>query len=119
MFGRKRPMNLIQQMKAAVKMEIRASSRGTDYLEAVIGLEDLGVLHSFLEKHLGSPAKESGKEGSLPESVRELVGALGGLRIEQSFFYKQEGKEIIYAALWPWKSDPRRITLKSGVARVA
>jgi hypothetical protein len=99
-------------------MEIRPTSRGTEYLEAVVTLEDLEVLHSLLEKNLGPATKESGKEASFPQTIRGLVDSLGGLRIDQSFFYKQDGKQVIYAALWPWRSDPNRITLKSGVIKM-
>ncbi len=115
MFKREKAMNLIKEMKKTVRMEIRATSRGTEYLEAVIALEDLEVLHSLLRKHLGHATKESGKEVSFQQTIRKLVDSLGGLRIEQTFFYKQDGKKAIYAALWPWQSDPSRITLKSGV----
>jgi len=111
-------MNLIEEMKRTVRMEIRATSRGAEYLEAVISLEDLQGLQSVLKKHLGSATKEPGKEASFPERIRELVDSLGGLRIEQSFFYKQDGNRVIYAALWPWRSDPYKITLKSGVVEV-
>ena len=111
-------MNLIEEIKKTVRMEIRPTSRGTEYFEAVITLEDLEVLHSLLRKHLGPATKESGKEASLSKKIQELVDSLGGLRIEQSFFYKQDGKQVIYAALWPWRSDPNRITLKSGVIKM-
>ena len=109
-------MSLIKEIKKTVRMEIRATSQGTEYLEAVITLKDLGVLHSLLKKHLGPATKESGKEVSFPQTIRELVDSLGGLRIEQSFFYKQDGKQVTYAAIWPWQSDPNRLTLKSGVS---
>jgi hypothetical protein len=115
MFKREKAMNLIREIKKTVRMEIRATSRGTEYLEAVIALEDLEVLHSLLRKHLGPATKESGKEVSFPQTIRKLVDSLGGLRIEQTFFCKQDGKQVVYAALWPWQSDPSRITLKSGV----
>jgi len=111
-------MNLIEEMKKVVRMEIRPTSRPADYLEAVITLEELEALRSFLEKHLGPAAKESGKEASFPEKIQGLVDSLGGLRIEQSFFYKQDGTQVIYAALWPWRSDPSRITLKSGIIKM-
>ena len=111
-------MNLIEEIKKTVKMEIRATSRGTEYLEAVIGLEALEALHSVLRKHLGPAMKESGKEASFPQSIRKLVDSLGGLRIEQSFFCKQDGKQVIYAAIWPWQSDPNKLTLKSGAGEM-
>jgi hypothetical protein len=112
---REKAVNLLEEMKKTVRMEIRAASQGTEYLEAVITLEDFEALRSLLERHLGPATKEAGKEVSFPEGIQELVDALGGLRIEQSFFYKQDGKQLIFAALWPWRSDPGRITLKSGV----
>jgi hypothetical protein len=111
-------MNLIKEIEKTVRMEIRPASHGTEYLEAVVNLEDLDVLHSLLRTHLGPAVKESGKEASFPQSIKGLVDSLGGLRIEQSFFYKQDGKQVTYAAIWPWQSDPNRITLKSGVSKV-
>ena len=107
-------MNLIEAIKQTVQMEIRPNSDGVKYLEAVIDRKDLEVLHTFLRKHLGPAAKEPGKEGKFPKEIQGLVDSLGGLRIEQSFFYLKDGNQIIYAALWPWQSDPHKITLKSG-----
>jgi len=118
MFKSEKAMSLIREIKKTVRLEIRATSRGTEYLEAVIALGDLEALHSLLRKHLGPATKESGKEVSFPQTIRKLVDSLGGLRIEQTFFYKQDGRQMIYAALWPWQSDPNRITLKSGVIDV-
>jgi hypothetical protein len=110
-------MTLIEEMKEKVTMEIRPNSRGAEYLEAVIKRDDLEALTAILTKHLGGPAKAPGKEGVLPKKIQPIVQALGSLRIEQSFYYKEEKDEIIYVALWPWGSDPERITLKAGVAK--
>jgi hypothetical protein len=115
----KKVMNLAEEMKKTLKMEVRFTSRGGEYLEAVITLEELDALNSLLREHLGPATKISGKEVYFPTRIQELIDSLGGLRIEQSFFYKQDGTEVIYAAIWPWQSDPNRITLKSGVSGVA
>jgi len=112
-------MNLIEEIKEALSsMEIRSNSQGSEYLEAVINTKDLELLHSLLRKYLGSAAKEYGKEANLPKEIQTLVDSLGGLRNEQSFFYREDGHQVIYAAIWPWKSDPTKITLKSGVSEV-
>ena len=108
-------MNLIEELKDTIRMEIRPNSQRSEYLEAVIFKQDLELLHSLLKKHLGPAAKEPGKEANLSKEIQEVVDALGGLRNEQSFFYRQEEDEVIYAALWPWGSNPDKITLKSGV----
>jgi len=114
----KNVMNLVEEMEKTLKMEIRLTTEGGKYLEAVITLQDLDVLNSLLRDHLGPATKVSGKEVYFPTKIQELVDSLGGLRIEQSFFYKQDGTQVIYAAIWPWQSDPNRITLKSGVSEV-
>jgi hypothetical protein len=96
-------------------MEIRPNSQGLEYLEAVINKKDLDLLKSLLKNHLGPAVKESGKEANLPIEIQKMVDSLGGLRIEQSFFYRQDGNEVIFAVLWPWKSNSDKITLRSGV----
>jgi hypothetical protein len=114
----KNVMNLVEKIEKTLKMEIRLISEEGKYLEAVITLQDLDVLNSLLREHLGPATKVSGKEVYFPIKIQELVDSLGGLRIEQSFFYKQDGTQVIYAAIWPWQSDPNRITVKSGVSEV-
>jgi len=114
----KNMMNLVEDIEKTLKMEIRLTTEGGKYLEAVITLQDLDVLNSLLREHLGPATKVSGKEVHFPTKIQELVDSLGGLRIEQSFFYKQDGAQVIYAAIWPWQSDPNRITLKSGVSEL-
>jgi hypothetical protein len=108
-------MDMIMDLRENLTMEIRPNSRGLEYLEAVIGKKDLESLKSFLTKHLGPAAKEPGIEANFPAGIRGLVDAIGGLRIDQGFFYRQEGNNIFYAVLWPWESNPEKITLKAGM----
>jgi hypothetical protein len=110
-------MNMIDAIKETLRMEIRPNSRELEYLEAVINKEDLALLNSLLKKYLGPAAKEPGKKANLPKDIQRIVDSLGGLRNEQSFFYKKDGNEVIYAAIWPWESNPDKITLKSGVSK--
>jgi len=112
-------MNMIEEIKGTRKMEIRPNSQGSEYLEAVFHKKDLELLNSLLKKHLGSPVKESGKETNFPKEIQTLVDSLGGLWNEQSFFYKQDGHQVTYAAIWPWKTNPNMITLKSGVSEIS
>ena len=111
-------MNMIEEIKDTLTMEIRPNSKGLEYLEAVINKKDLELLNSLLKKYLGPAAKESGKEANLPEEIQKIVNSLGGLRNEQSFFYRQDGNKVMYAFIWPWGSNPDKITLKSGVTEL-
>ena len=109
-------VDLIEELKGTLKMEMRSDSEEKEYLEAGLETEGLKRLNSLLRKHLGPAVKECGEEAYLPEEIQELVDSLGGLRNEQSFFFKQEAHQIIYAAIWPWQSNPDKITLKSGIS---
>jgi hypothetical protein len=111
-------MKMIEEIKKTVKMEIRPSSKGEEYLEAVVDRGELESLQSILEKYLGAAAKEPGKEAKLPKEIQRQVDAMGGLRGEQSFFYKKEGATVVFALLWPWESNPQKVTLKAGFAAV-
>lgn len=113
-------MKMIDEMKETLGMEIRRDSSEAEYfdLEAVIKKKDLGLLKSILKKELGPPAKAPGKEANLPLGIQRMVDCLGGLMIKQSFYYKQEGNRIIFAVLWPWESDPNKLTLKAGVRKL-
>ena len=109
-------MDLIIEIRENLKMEIRPNSIGSGYLEAVIRKSDLELLESLLTRHLGPAAKEPGKESNFSVEIRRLVDSMGGLRIEQSFFYNQvDDNKIVYAAIWPWESNPEKITLKAGL----
>jgi hypothetical protein len=112
-------MNMIDEIKKTLEMEIRPNSQGSEYLEAVIDTKDIELLNSLLKRYLGSAAKDHEKEANLPKEIEEFVDSMGGLRKGQSFFYRQEGHQVIYAALWPWESDPTKMTLKSGVSELS
>ncbi len=106
---------MVEEIQNSLKMEIRPNSQAFEYLEAVIERENLGLLESLLMKHLGRPTKESGKEVHLSIEVQRFVESMGGLRIDQSFYHRQgENNDIEFAFLWPWASDPKKITLKAG-----
>jgi hypothetical protein len=111
-------MNMIEEIKSTLWIETRLKSRGLEYLEGVIYRGDLEKLNSLLNKYLGPPLKESGGEICLPKEIRGIIDTLGGLRKEQSFFYKQEGHTVSYASIWPWSSNPDKITLKCGVKKL-
>ena len=90
---------MINELRSKVKMDIRPVSKGTEYLEAVINKEDLELVDSILTKHLGPAAKMAGKRSDLPHDIQKFVDSMGGLRTEQSFYYKQAEGKTIYLSL--------------------
>jgi hypothetical protein len=112
-------MKMVEKIKETLSMEIRRDSQESEYFEAVINKrKNLTLLKSILKKEFGRAAKEAGKEANLPIEIQRLVDSLGGLRTKQSFFYKKEGNRVMFAVLWPWESDPNKITLKVGLERL-
>jgi hypothetical protein len=108
-------VRMIEEIRNSLRIDIRASSQGFEYLDAVIQRSDLQLLNSLLMKHLGPAAREPGTEGALPTGIQRLLDSMGGLRSDQSFYCKQ-GKDgsVVFALLWPWASNPEKITLKAG-----
>ena len=107
-------MDMFADIKDKMIAEIRPNSE-EGYLEAVVTRPNLGQLLELLTKHLGPAAKAAGKTAKFSRDIQKLVDLLGGLRGDQSFFFKQEeGGKVLYAALWPWASNPEKITLKAG-----
>jgi hypothetical protein len=107
-------MTLFEEIKKSVPVEIRADSK--DYLEAVVDRQGLDLLLPILTRYFGTAAKGPGEKATFPPQIVKLVASLGSLRLEQSFYYKEENNRVVYAALWPWGSNPNKVTLKSGVS---
>ena len=108
---------MLKELKNKIPLEIRQSSKGEDYLEAVVQSKDLDALTAVLTKHLGHPIKKAGKGAEFTGEVRKIADSLGGIRAEQTFYYSDKDEAVYYAALWPWASDPLRITLKAGIIK--
>ena len=106
-------MTLFEEIKNSVKMEIRVDSK--DYLEAVVARPGLDLLQPILARYFGATAKGPAEKATFPPPVQKIVDSLGGIRQGQSFYYKEEKNRVIFAALWPWGSNPDKVTLKSGV----
>ena len=107
---------LVTALQQGIPMEVRAAPPSGDYLEGVLSRPDLSRCYDQLAQHLGPPAKDFAKPVAFPQDVQRIVNDLGGIRGDQCLFLKSvDGTQAIYAALWPWASDPRRITLKVGL----
>ncbi|MFA5145322.1 MAG: hypothetical protein WC723_04900 [Candidatus Omnitrophota bacterium] len=77
--------------------------------EAVIMKEELDQLIIRLEKFFGSPvfpAKEK-----VPFQIRQIIDGFGGVLPGQTLYFFNQGKDVIFSMLWPWK-DGQRTTIK-------
>ena len=107
---------LIEVLRTTLTLEVRTAPASGDYLEAVLQRPELRRCHELLSNTLGAPVKEFNKAASFDAAHQRAVNGIGGIRLEQCLFLKPYGdKQAAYAALWPWASDPKRVTLKLGI----
>jgi len=110
---------LIAALTKTISLEVRSASASDERLEAVLSRPNLQRCYGLLTEALGPPAKEFGKAATFEPDMQRVVEQLGGIRTDQCLFLKPAGAQrVAYAALWPWASDPTRVTLKVGVCGV-
>ena len=108
---------LIAQLRRDMAfIEIRPSSKSGRYLEAVLRRSDLERCASLVGQVFGPPAKGFGQRAAFAPDTKPIVEALAGIRPEQCLYLKPGlDRSMLYAAFWPWGTDPQRITLKIGI----
>ena len=107
---------LIVTIQRSLPLEIRTAPPSGEYLEGVLLRDALPQLCELLAGALGRPTKDFEQKVSLSKDIQAMVNAIGGIRDDQCLFLKiSTNKPIGYAMLWPWASDPQRVTIKVGV----
>lgn len=80
-----------------------------DYLEIVVGTTDLSGLVGPLETYFGAPLKPEGKLPNLTAMMR--AKPYGGVRQNQTMYYRKEDAFTAVALFWPWGSG-EMVTVK-------
>ncbi len=110
---------LIETLKRQAQfVETRPSTSPEDYFEGVLARDTVPGCEALLTSALGAPVKPFGQAPALDRAIKKIVERLGGVRPEQCLFLSQRPDGVVaYAMLWPWASNPLRVTLKVGVSR--
>jgi hypothetical protein len=91
-----------------VKVE-ESRVRTEDYFEAVVSKAGLASLHKVLTSYFGPPLKP---EGHPPcGKASRHAKPYGGIRKEQTMYFRQAEDFVEYAFLWPWGNGVR-VTIK-------
>lgn len=80
-----------------------------NYFEGVVIRDELEKLKARLEKFLGLPAYPPNDR--LPPQIENTIKKFGGITSGQTLYFRNEGKETIFAMLWPWQ-DGYHTTVK-------
>ncbi len=105
---------VIAALRGSLELEVRSAEAGR--LDAVIGRSELEVACAILEQALGPPAKPFGVMAKFDAPTSFLGKTIGGIKKQQCLHLKSEGSQhVIYAALWPWESDPEKISVRLGI----
>jgi len=108
--------SLIETVKAKGIVEIREVSPSSDFLEGVLARDDLASCVEALQSAFGSPLKDFDQPVNLERPVKKAISSIGGIRADQCLFVSGDAtQQSVYAVLWPWESNPKRITLKIGI----
>ncbi len=91
-----------KELEGIVFDKLRIDSQ--DYFEAVIVKSELAKLNARLQILFGSPEPPSRK-------VQDILKDFGGIWPGQTLYLFNEGKDAIFAMLWPWQ-DGEHITVK-------
>jgi hypothetical protein len=78
--------------------ELRAQSE--EYFEAVISRTHLDPLHKILTAYFGPPLKPEGQSPS--GEANQRAKPHGGIRKDQTMYFRQDGDHAECALLWPW-----------------
>lgn len=106
---------LIGAVTSGVPLQVRAAASTDDYLEAVVARDQLARCEGILRGALGEPVKAFGAKAALPPQLKNAMERIGGVWTDQCLYAAPGAGGTLYAALWPWKSDASRITLKLGM----
>lgn len=110
---------LITHVRQTVPMLVRSTSARGDTLDGVLARADIVRCCELLQEALGEPVKPFGQDAKIPSDVQAWLNRIGGIRKDQCLFLRRgEGQEALYATLWPWASDPTKVTLKVGRAKL-
>lgn len=98
---------IVNKVKELNFSEMRADEAGR--FEAVIVKQAMGELKRRLEEYFGQPIFPSGQK--LTAEIQRSIDSNGGIMPGQTLYYRSQGKEVLFAMLWPW-SDGQHITIK-------
>lgn len=96
-----------KELEGVVFDSLRIDSH--NYFEAVLVTKELAKLTASLERFFGSPTWPS-QDRLLPQA-QEIIKDFGGIRPGQTLYFWSQGKDTVFAMLWPWE-DKHRTTLK-------
>jgi hypothetical protein len=97
----------LEEVKKLKLDEQRAQT--AEYLEAVIARDALGPLVELLTSRFGPPLKP---EGCLPSGdANRRAKMYGGIRKNQTMYFRQDGDFCECVFLWPWEGGAR-VTVK-------
>lgn len=107
-------LDLIEKLDSLPDMKKARYTDTRSLYQAVSKGRELEVMEKELEEFFGPPAKPAGKSISLLLRRNPSIKYLDGIREEQVLFIKKSKMGFYYGALWPWRRDPKQVTVHLG-----
>jgi hypothetical protein len=103
-------MSLKDILAGCARLSVYEERSNTDaHCELVFYRKDIVAWEKALGEAMGGIAKAAGEKPTREQS--DLTRELGGIRVDQTLFRKDENGAVVIAMFWPWQ-DQTHVTLK-------
>lgn len=103
-------MDIIEMLESIKRIpSLQLQEKGKDFLGAVIDNNELVSIRDILDAFFGPPLKPENTK--VTAEVADISNPYGGIRENQTLYYRKDGNDRVLVMLWPW-NDNSRFTLK-------
>ncbi len=103
-------MSLKDILAGCATLSVYEERSNTDsHCELVFYRKDIEAWENALGAAMGGVAKKAGEKPTREQA--EMTRDLGGIRVDQTLFTKEDNGEFVIAMFWPWQ-DRVHVTLK-------
>ena len=103
-------MNIVDMLESIKQIPIlQLQEKEGNFFGAVLKNSELKGIQEILRTFFGQPLKP--KDVLVSQDVTDLSCQYGGIRANQTLYYRKEGNNVTLAMIWPW-DDNQRFTLK-------
>jgi len=107
-------LDLVEKIDSLPDMKKVRFTETRSLYQAVSKGREIETMEQELADYFGPPAKPAGKSLSLLLRLNPSIKYLDGIREEQILFIKKVKSGFYYGALWPWRRDPKQVTVHLG-----
>jgi hypothetical protein len=108
---------LVTDLATRGSLSLAADRRNALLRVTVVPTDKVASLVGLVTELMGPAVKPAGETAWWKNWFDPFYRAVGGIQREQTLFQQQlEGEVSLYCAFWPWASEPKRTSMRVGIA---